>query len=233
MLVHEVEKCRACATSAMRNSSNQKEIVKQIQKETGISIDIIDGKTEAEIIYSTQIVDVLSDEGTYLWVDVGGGSTEVSLFHKGRCKASRSFQIGTIRLLNKGVSEDQWKTLKKWLKEVCSSYKDISLIGSGGNINKLYKMSGQKPGGTISNNYLAKMQRQLETLSYEERVRQLDMGLSRADVITFAIDIFIFIMKSAKARKVYVPKVGLADGIVRKMYEEDRHLKKREMSYKD
>ncbi len=220
MTVNGIEKYRACATSAMREASNSDEILARVKKESGIDIDIIDGREEAKIIYSTQIQELLDHDKTYLYVDVGGGSTELSLFSKGKFLESESFKVGTIRLLNKSVTDDDWEGLKKWVMNVAEKYDDISLIGSGGNINKLFKMSGKKMGKPLYLDYIDSTLDYLKKFSVDERVKRLDLNVDRADVIVPATQIFHTIMRRANAEKVYVPKIGLSDGIIRKLYED-------------
>lgn len=219
MVVNGIEKYRACATSAMREAINGEEIIARVKKEANIDIEIIDGREEAKIIYSTQIQELLDHDKTYLYVDVGGGSTELSLFSKGEFLESESFKVGTIRLLNKLVKDEEWEGLKKWVMSIAEKYDDISLIGSGGNINKLFKMSGKKIGKPLYIDYIDSTLDYLKKFSVEERVKRLDLNVDRADVIVHATQIFHTIMRRANAEKVYVPKIGLSDGIIRKMYE--------------
>jgi len=220
MNVHKVEKYRTCATSAMREASNGREIIKEIYKETGIQIDLIDGKTEAEIIFSTDLTGFIKDDSSYLYVDVGGGSTELTVFSNGKVVNAKSFKLGTVRLLNKEESsKEQWKSIEKWIKENTKGLKQLSLIGSGGNINKIYKMSGKIPGKSLSYIYLYAHYKFLKQMSYEERVSELDLNPDRADVIIPASKIYLNTMKWSEATKIYVPKIGLADGIIKTLYQ--------------
>src|SRR6478672_3453015 len=154
MKVHKVEKYMACATSAMREAYNGKEVVELIKEKADIQIDIIDGKTEAAIIASTDLHFLLKTEQTYLYVDVGGGSTEFSMFSNGKMIASRSFKIGTVRMINEMVSRIVWDEIEKWIRQITEDYDHISLIGSGGNINRLFKMSGKLQDEPLSYIYL-------------------------------------------------------------------------------
>ncbi len=219
MNVHGIEKYRACATSAMREASNGQEIIDEIQKETGIHIELIDGKTEAEIIFSTDLAELIQEDKSYLYVDVGGGSTEFTVFSKGRIINSKSFKIGTVRLLNKMVDKkEMWKDIEKWIKENTKGMKRMTLIGSGGNINKIYKMSGRAPGKSLSYIYLNAHYKFLKQMSYNERITELDLNPDRADVIIPATKIYLNAMKWSGANKVLVPKIGLSDGIIKTLY---------------
>ena len=220
MKVNEVIDYKACATSAMREAENGTAVISRIAKESGVFINIISGKEEADIIYSTHIEKLLNPKKTYLYVDVGGGSTELTLFSGQDKVISRSFNIGTIRILTDRVKPKHWKEFKAWIEMHTEKYKSVEIIGSGGNINKLFKMSGQSLGKPIDMRYLNESMERLEALTLEERVLQLDLNVDRADVIVPASQIFLTVMKSCKAQKVHVPKIGLSDGIVRTIYHE-------------
>ncbi len=220
MDIHGVETYMACATSAMREAKNGKAVVEKVKKKAGINIDIIDGKREAEIIASTDLHNVIEKEKDYLYVDVGGGSTEFTIFSNGKIKTSRSFKIGTVRLLNKMVDESFWKEIEKWIKKNTKDLKRLSLIGSGGNINKLYKMSGTTIGEPLSYIYLNAQYQFLQSLSYEERISELGLNPDRADVIIPATKIYLSACKWSGARKIYVPKIGLSDGIIKTLFFE-------------
>lgn len=220
MDIHGVEKYMACATSAMREAKNGSEVVEKIKKKAGIKIDIIDGKREAEIIASTDLHNIIAKEKDYLYVDVGGGSTEFTIFSNGKIKTSRSFKIGTVRLLNGIVEDSYWKNIEKWIKKNTKDLKRLSLIGSGGNINKLYKMSGTTIGEPLSYIYLNAQYQFLQSLTYEERISELGLNPDRADVIIPATKIYLSACKWSGARKIYVPKIGLADGIIKTLFFE-------------
>lgn len=220
MGVHGVEDYMACATSAMREATNGQEIIKKIKKKTGIAIEIIDGKREAEIIASTDLRNVIQKENAYLYVDVGGGSTEFTVFNSGKIQVSKSFKIGTVRILNNMVDEKMWNEVEKWIKKHTKGLKRISLIGSGGNINKLHKMSGRGAGEPLSYIYLNAQYQFLLNLSYNERVSELGLNPDRADVIVPATKIYLAACKWSGARKIYVPKIGLSDGIIKTLYFE-------------
>ena len=218
MKVHKVEKYMACATSAMREAYNGKEVVELIKKKADIKIEIIDGKKEATIIASTDLHHLLKTEQTYLYVDVGGGSTEFSLFSNGKMVVSKSFKIGTVRLLNNMVSDIVWHEIEKWIKSNTEEFEQVTLIGSGGNINKLFKMSGKQQEKPLSYIYLNSQFTTLSALTYDQRISELGLNADRADVIVPAIKIYLNAMKWSGARNIYVPKIGLSDGIVKALY---------------
>ena len=220
MDIHGVENYMACATSAMREAKNGEAIVEKIKKKSGITIDIIDGKREATIIASTDLHDIIEKEEDYLYVDVGGGSTEFTIFSNGKIKISRSFKIGTVRLLNEMVAESDWKDIEKWIKRNTKDLKRLTMIGSGGNINKLYKMSGTTIGEPLSYIYLNAQYQFLQSLTYEERISELGLNPDRADVIIPATRIYLSACKWSGARQIYVPKIGLSDGIIKTLFFE-------------
>ena len=218
MKVHKVEKYVALATSAMREADNREEVIKIIQEKADIKIEIIDGKTEAAIIASTDLHHLLETENTYLYVDVGGGSTEFSLFSDRKMIASKSFKIGTVRLLNQMVDELVWQEIEQWIKTFTKEFDNVILIGSGGNINKLFKMSGKQQDKPLSIMYVTKRYNFLNSLTYEQRVSELGLNTDRADVIVLATKIYLNAMKWSGAKKIFVPKIGLSDGIIKAMY---------------
>lgn len=218
MKVHKVEKYMAFATSAMREAYNGKEVVALIKKKADIKIEIIDGKKEAAIIASTDLHHLLKTDETYLFVDVGGGSTEFTLFSNGKMVNSRSFKVGTVRLLNDMVCDVVWDEIEKWIKANTIEYEEVTLIGSGGNINKLFKMSGKLQEKPLSYIYVNSQYAFLNSLSYEQRISELGLNPDRADVIIPATRIYLNAMKWSGARNIYVPKIGLSDGIVKAMF---------------
>ena len=219
MKVYGVEKFKACATSAMREANNKEEIIQYIFDNSEIKIDIIDGKTEAEIISSTDLHELIKNDKSYLYVDVGGGSTEFTFFSNGQILDSRSFRLGTVRLLDKKVNEQIWLDVKRWIKEKSNEFSEISMIGSGGNINKIFKLSGKAPGKTLSYIYLNSYYNFLNQMTYDQRISKLDLNPDRADVIIPATKIYLAAMKWSKANKIYVPKIGLSDGIIKTLYQ--------------
>ncbi|TDY05817.1 MULTISPECIES: Ppx/GppA phosphatase family protein [Flavobacteriaceae] len=218
MKSHKVVSYKACATSAMREASNGKEISKLISEKAKIDIDIIDGEEEAAIIAATDLDSYIDPSKTYLYVDVGGGSTEFSVIYNGEKIVSKSFKIGTVRLLNDIVTNETWNELELWIKEQTKSYDKIDLIGSGGNINKIFKISGKALGKPLTYFYLTSYYNKLQTYSYEERITELDLNQDRADVIIPATRIYLSAMKWSGAKDIYVPKIGLSDGIIKSMY---------------
>ncbi|MBT8273917.1 MAG: exopolyphosphatase [Bacteroidia bacterium] len=220
MKSHKVERYKACATSAMREADNGEDVAKLISEESQIDIDIIDGQEEAAIIAATDINEYISKNKNYLYVDVGGGSTEFTIIHNGEKVASRSFQIGTVRLLNDIVLPDTWNDAEAWIKESTSEFEEIDVIGSGGNINKLFKMSGVTIGKPLTYFYLSSFFHTLNRYTYEERIIELNLNPDRADVIIPATRIYLSAMKWSKAQDIYVPKIGLSDGIIKSLYYE-------------
>lgn len=220
MNIHGVKTYKACATSAMREAKNGSEIAEKIKVQTGVKIDIIGGKEEAAIISSTDLNQLIEGNHSYLYVDVGGGSTEITVFTQGKIIISKSFKIGTVRLLNnkKSTNKEIFSNVEKWIKKHTSDLKKVSLIGSGGNINKLFKMSGRTEGKPISYIYLNAQYQFLKQMSFDERVTELSLNPDRADVIIPATKIYLSAMKWSGARKIYVPKIGLSDGIIKSLF---------------
>lgn len=220
MKTHNVKYFRACATSAMREASNGKEVAKMVSKVSGIPINIIDGNDEAAIIASTDLKNLIQDDKVFLYVDVGGGSTEFTVFANGHVVASRSFKLGTVRLINDRVEDSMWDEMEKWIKTETKKYKKISMIGSGGNINSIFKYSGTKIGKPLSYFYLSSYYEYIKSFSYDERIVELDMNPDRADVVVPATRIYLSAMKWSKSKNVFVPKIGLSDGIIKSLYNE-------------
>lgn len=218
MKSHKVTSYKACATSAMREAENGVKVAKIIEQQTKIKIDIIQGDEEATIIAATDLHEYIDDSRTYLYVDVGGGSTEFSIIHQGHVMATHSCKIGTVRLLNDMVNKDTWIELEHWIKFNTQDYEKVDLIGSGGNINKIFKISGKRMGKPLTYFYLTSYYNKLQTYSYEERITELDLNQDRADVIIPATRIFLLAMKWSGAKDIYVPKIGLSDGIIKSIY---------------
>jgi exopolyphosphatase/guanosine-5'-triphosphate,3'-diphosphate pyrophosphatase len=202
----------------MREAKNSQAVIDAVQTQTGITIEIIDGKKEAAIIASTDISHLVNTANTYLFVDVGGGSTEFSLFADGKIVASKSFKIGTVRLLNKMVPDAIWQEIQVWIEGHAAPFDQISLIGSGGNINKLFKMSEKPVDTPLSYQYLNKIYNQLNGLTFNDLVGEMGLNPDRADVIVLATKIYLNAMKWSGAKHIYVPKIGLSDGIIKAMY---------------
>ena len=220
MNTHNVTRFRACATSAMREASNGTEIANLIEKETGIKINIIDGDDEATIIASTDLKSLIQNDNVFLYVDVGGGSTELTVFANGHKIASHSFKIGTVRIINDMVDETMWLQMENWIKDQCKPFKTISVIGSGGNINSIFKNSSKKTGSPLSYFYLVSFYELIKSYTQEERIVEMDMNPDRADVIVPATRIYLSAMKWSRSKNIYVPKIGLSDGIIKSLYNE-------------
>lgn len=218
MGVYGVEKYMACATSALREAKNGREVVEKVERETGMKIEVIDGKKEALIIASTDLKDIIKNDRLYLYVDVGGGSTEFTIFDKGKPVMSHSFKIGTVRILSNLVKDDVWDEIKAWIKSNVPIDEKVEIIGSGGNINKLHKMSGRKIGQPLSYIWLNAQYHFLSSMDYEDRISELGLNQDRADVIIPATKIFLNAAKWSKAKKIHVPKIGLADGMIKTLY---------------
>ena len=219
MEVHGVQNYYACATSAMREAKNGKQVADEILEKTAVKINLIDGKKEAAIIFSTDLSNIIENDKSYVYIDVGGGSTEITIFSNGKIINSKSFKIGTVRLLNKQKSfKEVWENMEVWIKANTQKIHKPILIGSGGNINKIFKLSGKPIGKPLSLIYMKAQYHFLKKLSFEERISELDLNPDRADVIIPATKIYLSAMKWSKAKKIYVPKIGLADGIVKSLY---------------
>jgi exopolyphosphatase / guanosine-5'-triphosphate,3'-diphosphate pyrophosphatase len=214
-----VESYRAVATSAMRDASNGLEIIARIKAEADILVEIIDGKNEAALVFSNHIEELLNPKHAYLYIDVGGGSTELTLYYDNKVIAAKSFNIGTVRMLLDKVNKEEWEEMKAWLKRNTVGIHPLSAIGSGGNINKIFKMSGKKETKHLSYERLKGIYEMLCSYTYQERIERLDLKPDRADVIIPAAKIFLSVMKNADIEKVFVPQVGLSDGLVHQMYE--------------
>lgn len=222
MSVMQVQRYMACATSAMREARNGEAIIEKIRKEAGVFIEMIDGKEEASIIASTDLKQLMDKDQYYLYIDVGGGSTEFSLIIDGMIQESQSFKIGTVRLLNNMVDESVWQEIEAWIKAKCKAIPKISIIGSGGNINKLHRMSGRREGEPLSYIWINAQYQFLQCMSYEERILELGLNPDRADVIIPATRIYLLSAKWSGAKKIHVPKIGLSDGIIKTLYRTEQ-----------
>jgi len=217
MEVHGVKRYLAYATSALREASNGQAVVKKIGVDSGISVELIDGAKEATIISNTNIFDQVSIEKTFLYIDVGGGSTEFSVIRKGERMCSKSFKIGTVRLLNEQVSAKVWQTIEEWIQTNLSNVNKVYLLGTGGNINKLHKMAGIKEGRPITYLMMSALYKKISALTYDERIVSLGLNPDRSDVILPAMEIYIRALRWSKAKVIYVPKVGLSDGMIKEI----------------
>ena len=224
MKIYEVDSFRACATSAMRDAKNGKSIIKKIAKSTGIQIEIIDGQEEAQMIYNNHIECMEDRNGNYMYVDVGGGSTEVNLLVNGELVYSRSFNIGTVRILTGGVTEAAWQQMRDEIAAHTKNYPVINIIGSGGNINKLYKLIDKKDKRRkrIPISSLQSIYDKLKVLTPEARMDVFNLKPDRADVIVPATEIFLCIADVIRSEYVYVPEIGLSDGIIDNLFAADQ-----------
>lgn len=217
---YEAVSYKACGTSALREATNGDELVNRVKEESGIEIDIIDGRMEAEVVCLNHPESLLKSDKPYLYVDVGGGSTDMTLIEQGEVIDSVSINIGTVRLLNNLVTDDRWKELKQWSKKIKKQHESIVMVGSGGNINKLFSMARIKTGNPLSYKRLQKLREMLAKYTFDERVSVLNLRPDRADVIVPGADIFLAVMKWSGARKILVPQIGLADGLVHMLYNQ-------------
>lgn len=222
MKIYEVTDYRACATSAMRDAKNGKAVIKKILKDTGINIEVIDGQEEARMIYNNHLECLEDRMGNYVYVDVGGGSTEINLLTDGVLVQSLSYNIGTVRILSNAVKEETWQQMKEDLARLTADYQGINIIGSGGNINKLYRLADRKDKKKLRLpiTSLRALYEKLKLLTPEQRMEVYSLKADRADVIVPAAEIFLTIAEIVKAEYVHVPVIGLADGIIDNLYTE-------------
>ena len=215
-----VKNVKACATSAMRDAKNAKDIIRKIKLETDISIEVISGEAEANFIYENHIAENMSKDDSYLYIDVGGGSTELTFFSDNKLVFKESFNIGTIRILKNMVTEQHWDQMKEFVKSKSKGYHQIIAIGSGGNINKIFSISKKKEGKPLSLDLLKDYYKEFNSFTVEERMSIYKLREDRADVIVPALLIYINVMRWADCTEIYVPKIGLADGLIHNLYEE-------------
>ncbi len=218
--VYEVKHLKACATSAMRDAANSPEIIKKVKAETGIDIEIISGDQEASLIYENHIAENLTNDESYLYIDVGGGSTELTFFSDSKLVFKKSFNIGTIRLLKNQVTEAAWDELKEFIRNKTKGYHHVTAIGSGGNINKIFSISKRKEGKPLHLDLLRDYYKEFSNLSLSQRISLHKLREDRADVIVPALLIYINVMRWADASEIFVPKIGLADGLIHTLHEE-------------
>jgi len=223
MKAFDVISYRACATSAMRDAKNGEAVIEEIKTKCGIEIELIDGKEEAELIFENHIAEKLGGKDSFIYMDVGGGSTEFTVFSDGKRSISRSFNIGTIRLKDNLVEESVWKEMIAWLSMVKLKFNPQKIIGSGGNINTLFKLSLLQEMEPLKKRKLKKLYKQLKNLSFDEKIAKLGLRPDRADVIVPATELFLLALSKSGCKEVIVPKVGLADGIIHQLYDEYRN----------
>ncbi|MBP6378139.1 MAG: exopolyphosphatase [Kaistella sp.] len=219
MKIYKVEHYRACATSAMRDAKNGAEIIQAVKQTSGIDIEIISGDEEATLIYENHVAEGLDKDSAYLYIDVGGGSTELTFYENGEMKYERSFNIGTIRLLNHLVTDEHWKEMREEIRKNINSKKQVVAIGSGGNINKIFSMSKTKDGKPMSAAYLKKYYKEMNGLTVAERMSRYAIREDRADVLVPALEIFNNVMTWSDIDKIFVPKISVADGLIHRIYD--------------
>jgi len=220
--VYEVKHLKACATSAMRDAANAADIIKKIKADTGIEIEIISGEQEASFIYENHVAENMTSDESYLYIDVGGGSTELTFFSDGKMIFKKSFNIGTIRLLKNQVNEATWDEMKEFIRDKTKGHHHVTVIGSGGNINKIFSISKRKEGKPLTLDLLRDYYKEFSNLSMAQRISLYKLREDRADVIVPALLIYINAMRWADAEEIFVPKIGLADGLIHTLYEEVR-----------
>lgn len=220
MNAYHVEHYKACATSAMRDASNAVHVLRKIKMETGIDITVISGSEEAALIQESHIAETMDTSGSYMYIDVGGGSTELTMFSKGKLSFKQSFNIGTIRVLKNMITEVEWDIMKDFIKKNIKGLSDVVAIGSGGNINKIFSLSKRKDGKPLPLELLRDYYKELSNVSLEDRINKYKLREDRADVIVPALQIYINVMRWAEAKEIYVPKIGLADGLIQSLYQE-------------
>jgi exopolyphosphatase / guanosine-5'-triphosphate,3'-diphosphate pyrophosphatase len=221
MDVYKVTDYMACATSAMREAKNGADIVARVKNEASVNLEIVHGQKEANIIYASHIEQNLEKNKNYLYIDVGGGSTELSVFSQGQMVASASFNIGTIRILDNQDKEETWNDMHDFIKDHTRGFKSVMGIGTGGNINKLFRLSQEKEGTPLTFSKLKTLYNYLNSFSLKDRINVLGLNQDRADVIIPACEIYITVMKWAAIKSIYVPKVGLVDGIIQTLIDKN------------
>ena len=225
MKIYKVEHYRACATSAMRDAQNGMSIIQDVKETSGIEIEIISGDEEATLVFENHVAESLDKNNSYLYIDVGGGSTELTFFESNKLKYKNSFNIGTIRLLNGLVKQENWDEMRAIVTSKIKSKKPILAIGSGGNINKLFSMSKTKDGKPITTNYVKKFLKEASKLSVDERMVKYKIREDRADVLVPALTIFQNVLSWSDIPQIYVPKISVADGLIHHIYDQQKKLK--------
>ncbi|MFZ4785776.1 MAG: Ppx/GppA phosphatase family protein [Flavobacteriales bacterium] len=222
MDVHGIQLMRACATSAMREAKNSKSVLKKIKDTTGLQIEILSGDEEANLIFANYFAQNLHQEGTYLYIDVGGGSTELTLLRNGKRLKGKSFELGTVRMLSGASDNKVWDKARRWIQSALENDEEITAIGTGGNINTLFKIAGKKPTQLISRTEIEHLYERISALSMDQRITKMRMKPDRADVIIPACEIYLRLMDYANIQKMIVPKIGLSDGIILDLFNKWR-----------
>lgn len=220
MNAYQVDAVKACATSAMRDATNAADIIHQVKEQTGINLEVISGDMEANLVYENHVAENMDKEHSYMYIDVGGGSTELSFFSNSILVFKKSYNIGTIRLLKNKITDSEWDNMKEEIKAVTKGHQEVVAIGSGGNINKIFSISKKKDGKPLALDQLRDYYRELEATTLADRISKYNLREDRADVIVPALLIYINAMKWAGATEIYIPKIGLADGLIQHLWEE-------------
>jgi exopolyphosphatase / guanosine-5'-triphosphate,3'-diphosphate pyrophosphatase len=229
MDVHNIEYFRACATSAMREATNKKEVLNKVAKDANIKIDILTGDEEADLIFNNFITQNLSKTANFLYIDVGGGSTELTLISNGSRIKAKSFELGTVRMLTSAVKSSEWEKARKWIESGRISNTKMTAIGTGGNINTVFKIQGKKPSELLSRREIQDQYTYLKSISYDERITSLKLKPDRADVILPACEIYLNLMQFANIKDMLVPKIGLSDGIILEIFDKWKNSQKRSL----
>lgn len=222
LAVHGVEDYRAVATSAMREAKNSRQITQRVLRKTGIEIETISGEEEARLVFSSKLFDTIkAKENYFVYIDVGGGSTEISIIENQRVLTSKSFKIGGVRLMNDLVEPHQWEQMQHWIETNTSGLKSKAAIGAGGNINKLHKLSLKPVTEPLTDTFIANNRKSISQMNVEDRVTELGLNFDRADIITYGLEIYLKAMQWSGCESIYVPKIGVSDGLIRDLYHKE------------
>lgn len=222
LAVHGVEDYRAVATSAMREAKNSRQITQRVLRKTGIEIETISGEEEARLVFSSKLFDTIkAKENYFVYIDVGGGSTEISIIENQRVLTSKSFKIGGVRLMNDLVEPHQWEQMQHWIEKNTSGLKNKAAIGAGGNINKLHKLSLKPVTEPLTDTFIADNRKSISQMNVEDRVTELGLNFDRADIITYGLEIYLKAMQWSGCQSIYVPKIGVSDGLIRDLYHKE------------
>ncbi len=227
MDVHNIEYFRACATSAMREAQNKKDVIAKVAAEANIKIEVLSGDEEANLIFENYFTQNLNIVGNYLYIDVGGGSTEITLIKHGKRIKGKSFELGTVRMLTGAVKRTEWTKAKAWVKNTLAKNENLIAIGTGGNVNTIFKIQGKKPNDALTYKELESQYEFLKSLTYDQRITKLKLRPDRADVILPACEIYLKLMNAAGIKSMLVPKIGLADGIILEIFNKWKNTQKR------
>ena len=222
LAVHGVEDYRAVATSAMREAKNSRQITQRVLRKTGIEIETISGEEEARLVFSSKLYDTINaDVSNFIYIDVGGGSTEISIIEGKQVLRSKSFKVGGVRLMNELVEQGEWTKMQRWLEKHAAPLKDKAAIGAGGNINKLHKLSLKPVTEPLTDTFIADNRKSISQMNVEDRVTELGLNFDRADIITYGLEIYLKAMQWSGCQSIYVPKIGVSDGLIRDLYHKE------------